>query len=311
MKELSVIEHESDVIGIYLNENRIPVLTKDEEQEIGRQMEAGKSSYCVQCADLPECLKRAKEAKDKLILSNLKLVTAMARKYVGRGLAFGDLIQEGNIGLITAATRWDYRRNLKFSTHAYWWIMQVMTRAIADKARTIRLPVPVVDNIRQIAQARARLNQKGIKPTRQQLFEEVNRYKLSKNQTPITWQNLNDALDAYTNQPTSLDVKLENLEGDEELTLADFVEDLSPGPEEVTIKKAISEAVKEILSSLTYREKRILEQRFTSDGYRHTLETLANEFGVTKERIRQIQDIAIQKIRRNPELRMKYGDLAR
>ncbi len=312
MKELNIIEtSDDDVINIYLRENRIKILSKEEEQEIGRQMEAGKSFFCVQCPELPECLKGAKEAREKLILSNLKLVTSVAKKYTGRGLAFGDLIQEGNIGLVVAVDKWDYRRGFKFSTHAVWWIRQVMYRAISDKSRTIRLPVAVVDNIRQIAQARSRLSQKGIKPTRQDLTDEINRDRKSRGLNSITLTNVNDALNAFYIQPISLDLPTEDTDRDGDSDFKDFIEDPSPDPEEETVNNAVIEAVREVLSSLPERERRILKMRFEIGGYRETLDELSKEYGVTRERIRQIQQNTLDKLRRNPELRMKYGDMVR
>ncbi len=299
---------EEDIVQIYMHEfEDCPPLTKQEEQEIGLQMEAGKASYCVQCSDLPTCLKRAQEAREKLILANRKLVVSYAKRKMGKGLAFADLIQEGNIGLITAVNKWDYRRGLKFSTYATHWIRQGMGRAISDQSRTIRLPVAISEIVRQVAQARARFSQRtGLKPSREDLTNEVNTERLSKDMQPITLENVNNAMDAFRRQPISLEKPI----GDDD-EFQDCIEDPDVNVEEEVTESIIGTIAKEILSSLPERDRKVLEMRYGIGGYHQTLEEVSKEFNLTRERIRQIQDSAIGKLRRNPELRIKYGDLFR
>ena len=280
--DLSVPEGVSieDPVRMYLKEiGKVSLLTADEEIELAKRMEQGDE-----------------EAKKMLIAANLRLVVSIAKKYVGRGMLFLDLIQEGNLGLIKAVEKFDYRKGYKFSTYATWWIRQAITRAIADQARTIRVPVHMVEVINKATRCNRKLVQElGREPTLEEIAAELN--------LPI--EKIIEA-----NRTAADTLSLDMPVGDEEdTTIGSFVEDdNTPGPVDATSNAMLSEALTEILGTLTEREADVLRMRFGMyDGRTHTLEEVGQIFGVTRERIRQIENKAIRKLR-HPSRAKKIKD---
>ncbi len=267
-------------ISLYLHEiSRIPLLTAEEEIELAKRIEAG---------DM--------EARQKLIEANFRLVVSIAKKYVGRGVSFLDLIQEGNIGLIRAVQKFDYRRGYKFSTYATWWIRQAITRSIADQARTIRIPVHMVERINKLIRTSRRLAQElGREPSLEDIAEEL---ELSPSQVANILK--------IAQQPLSLEMPVGE-EGDS--SLGDFIEDLRlPVPAEAASDQLLKEQISSILDTLNPRESRILQLRFGLRNERtHTLEEVGRKFGVTRERIRQIEAKALRKLR-HPSRAKKLRD---
>ena len=269
-----------DPVRMYLREiGRINLLTAAEEIDLAQRIEKG-----------------SKQAKSILIRSNLRLVVSIAKKYIGRNMSFLDLIQEGNQGLMRAVEKYDWRRGFKFSTYATWWIRQAITRAIADQARTIRIPVHMVETINKVmTTSRKKAQELGREPTYKEigdvleLSEEKVReiFKISQNTT-----------------------SLEKPVGDEEDSLlGDFIEDTKqPSPVEQTSKQLLRENLDEVLHTLTDREARVLKMRFGLEEHRSmTLEEVGREFGVTRERIRQIEAKALKKLK-HPSRRKKLQD---
>ena len=269
-----------DPVKIYLKEiGRVPLLSAEEEIELAKRVSEGD-----------------KAAKDRLTEANLRLVVSIAKKYSGRGLHILDLIQEGNTGLIRAVDKFDYTKGNKFSTYATWWIRQAITRAIADQARTIRIPVHMVEVINKATRCNRKLVQElGREPTLEEIAAELN--------LPI--EKIIEA-----NRTAADTLSLDMPVGDEEdTTIGSFVEDdNTPGPVDATSNAMLSEALTEILGTLTEREADVLRMRFGMyDGRTHTLEEVGQIFGVTRERIRQIENKAIRKLR-HPSRAKKIKD---
>ena len=278
--ELAAEYNLDDPVRMYLKEiGQVKLLTADEEIELAKRVSEGD-----------------KAAKDRLTEANLRLVVSIAKKYSGRGLHILDLIQEGNTGLIRAVDKFDYTKGNKFSTYATWWIRQAITRAIADQARTIRVPVHMVEVINKATRCNRKLVQElGREPTLEESAEELN--------LPI--EKIIEA-----NRTAADTLSLDMPVGDEEdTTIGSFVEDdNTPGPVDATSNMLLAEALTEILGTLTEREADVLKMRFGMyDGRTHTLEEVGQIFGVTRERIRQIENKAIRKLR-HPSRAKKIKD---
>ena len=259
-----------DPVRLYLKEiGKVSLLTQGEEVELAKGIEVGDE-----------------ESKKKLIQANLRLVVSIAKRYVGRGLLFLDLIQEGNLGLIRAAEKFDYHRGFKFSTYATWWIRQAITRALADQARTIRVPVHMVETINKLVKTtRALVQRLGREPTEEEIAREM----------LITVEKVREILKA-AQEPVSLEVPI----GEEEDShLGDFVEDKKIiAPSDAAFQSLLHDQVRDILGSLSYREQKVLSLRFgLEDGHPRTLEEVGKFFGVTRERIRQIEAKALRKLK--------------
>ncbi|MBP3658720.1 MAG: RNA polymerase sigma factor RpoD [Oscillospiraceae bacterium] len=278
--ELAAEYNLDDPVRMYLKEiGQVKLLTADEEIELAKRVSEGD-----------------KAAKDRLTEANLRLVVSIAKKYSGRGLHILDLIQEGNTGLIRAVDKFDYTTGNKFSTYATWWIRQAITRAIADQARTIRVPVHMVEVINKATRCNRKLVQElGREPTLEEIAADLN--------LPI--EKIIEA-----NRTAADTLSLDMPVGDEEdTTIGSFVEDdNTPGPVDATSNAMLSEALTEILGTLTEREADVLRMRFGMyDGRTHTLEEVGQIFGVTRERIRQIENKAIRKLR-HPSRAKKIKD---
>jgi len=272
LEELSDIESVSisDPVRMYLREiGKISLLTPEEEVELAKRVEEGDE-----------------EAKKKLIEANLRLVVSIAKKYIGRGLSFLDLIQEGNLGLIRAVEKFDYRKGFKFSTYATWWIRQAITRAIADQARTIRIPVHMVETINKLIRvSRQLVQQLGREPTIEEIAQALG----------LPPEKVED-IQRIAQEPVSLETPIGE---EEDSQLGDFLEDKeSPNPEDATAGQLLREQLEEMLGELTEREREVLRLRFgLEDGHAHTLEEVGKRFNVTRERIRQIEAKALRKLR--------------
>lgn len=259
-----------DPVRMYLKEiGKVPLLSADEEIELAKKMELGDT-----------------EAKKKLCEANLRLVVSIAKRYVGRGMLFLDLIQEGNLGLIKAVDKFDWRKGYKFSTYATWWIRQAITRSIADQARTIRIPVHMVETINKLIRvSRQLLQEYGREPTPEEIAKEME----------ISEDKVRE-IQKIAQEPVSLETPI----GEEEDShLGDFIEDENvPAPVEAAAFSMLKEQLVEVLSTLTEREQKVLRLRFgLDDGRARTLEEVGKEFDVTRERIRQIEAKALRKLR--------------
>ena len=275
----------NDPVKMYLKEiGRVPLLKADEEVVLAKRIEKGNKSKD------PKLKADAQEAKNELVSANLRLVVAIAKKYTGRGMLFLDLIQEGNMGLIKAVDKFDYRKGFKFSTYATWWIRQAITRAIADQARTIRIPVHMVETINKMTRIQRQLVQKlGRDPSAQEIAKEMG--------GGITPEKVRDI------QKIALDpVSLETPIGEEDDShLGDFIEDKEAmSPDQYANNELLKDEIDLVLRSLTEREEKVLRLRFgLEDGRTRTLEEVGKEFDVTRERIRQIEAKALRKLK-NP-----------
>jgi RNA polymerase primary sigma factor len=258
---------------MYLREiGRIPLLTADQEIELARRIESGGSEGAI--------------AKRKLVQANLRLVVSIAKKYVGRGMLFLDLIQEGNLGLIRAAEKFDYERGYKFSTYATWWIRQAITRAIADQARTIRIPVHMVETINKLKKITRKLAQDlSRKPTEEEIAAAME----------ITVSKLREIV-KVAQEPVSLETPIGK---EEDSKLGDFIEDKeAETPASSVTQDLLREDIIEVMAGLSPRERDVLRLRFgLDDGRTRTLEEVGQLFGVTRERIRQIEAKALRKLR--------------
>lgn len=288
-----------DTISLYFGEIRpIPLLTAEQEVDLAKRIEAGeraaqklggvdgKPADAGECDTLLQALLDGREARHTLIQSNSRLVISIAKKYTGQGVPFLDLIQEGNLGLMKAAEKFDYRRGNRFSTYATWWIRQSITRALADQGRTIRVPVHMNDRIRRVYGVAQSLEQElERRPSPEEIGKEMG----------LSPHQVKQALRA-SRQPLSLE-KPVGEEGDSEL--GQFVEDdRLPDPVEEASRFMLRADVEELLHSLTPREERILRMRYGLDGTkRHTLKQVGKKFGLTRERIRQIEQEALRKLR--------------
>ena len=269
-----------DPVRMYLKEiGKVPLLSAEEEIELAKRMELGDQ-----------------EAKKRLAEANLRLVVSIAKRYVGRGMLFLDLIQEGNLGLIKAVEKFDYRKGYKFSTYATWWIRQAITRAIADQARTIRIPVHMVETINKLIRvSRQLLQELGREPTPEEIAAEMN--------MPV--ERVREIL-KISQEPVSLETPI----GEEEDShLGDFIQDDNvPVPADAAAFTLLKEQLEEVLGTLTEREQKVLTLRFgLEDGRARTLEEVGREFNVTRERIRQIEAKALRKLR-HPSRSRKLKD---
>ena len=269
-----------DPVRMYLKEiGKVPLLSAEEEIELAKRMENGDQ-----------------EAKKRLAEANLRLVVSIAKRYVGRGMLFLDLIQEGNLGLIKAVEKFDYRKGYKFSTYATWWIRQAITRAIADQARTIRIPVHMVETINKLIRvSRQLLQELGREPTPEEISEEMG--------MPV--DRVREIL-KISQEPVSLETPIGE---DEDSHLGDFIQDDNvPVPAEAASFTLLREQLVEVLGTLTEREQKVLRLRFgLDDGRARTLEEVGKEFNVTRERIRQIEAKALRKLR-HPSRSRKLKD---
>jgi RNA polymerase primary sigma factor len=285
-----------DTISLYLKEMaRVPLLTSDEETVLAKRLEKGRKAakrlrkvpYNSDEGDqLKAEVRDGDKARDHLIKANTRLVVSIAKKYMGQGVPFSDLIQEGNLGLMKAVEKFDYRRGYKFSTYATWWIRQAITRALADQGRTIRVPVHMSDRIRKLHQVSRQLEQTwGRKPTPEELAEEMD-LEASK----VRWML------RVSRHPVSLERPVGEEEDSE---LGNFIEDEdAPTPPDAAYHHLLQEKLEDVLSTLTPREARILRLRFgLQNGRSYTLEEVGKKFGLTRERIRQIEGQALRKLR--------------
>lgn len=269
-----------DPVRMYLKEiGKVPLLSAEEEVELAKRMEKGEN-----------------EAKRRLAEANLRLVVSIAKRYVGRGMLFLDLIQEGNLGLIKAVEKFDYRKGYKFSTYATWWIRQAITRAIADQARTIRIPVHMVETINKLIRvSRQLLQELGREPHPEEIAKEMN----------LTVEKVREIM-KISQEPVSLETPI----GEEEDShLGDFIpDDDAPAPAEAAAFTLLKEQLIDVLDTLTAREEKVLRLRFgLDDGRARTLEEVGREFNVTRERIRQIEAKALRKLR-HPSRSKKLKD---
>jgi RNA polymerase primary sigma factor len=295
--DLSTISTD-DTVGLYLKEMaRVPLLSTEQEVDLAKRLERGlnsekkleklnTSSNYKKRAELEGHVEDGRGAREHLIKANTRLVVSIAKKYIGRGVPFLDLIQEGNLGLMKAVEKFDYRRGYRFSTYATWWIRQTITRAIADQGRTIRVPVHMSDRIRRLYKVARSLEQNyGRKPTPEEIAEELNlEPRKVQWMLKVSWRPLS----------------LERPVGEEEdVEFGSFVEDdTTPTPTQSAYQNLLKEKVEEVLSTLTPREARILRLRFgLQNGRSYTLEEVGQKFGLTRERIRQIEGKALRRLR--------------
>lgn len=272
IKESDIVEVSDDSVRMYLREiGRIPLLSTEEEVKLAKRMEAGD-----------------KLAKKRLAEANLRLVVSIAKKYIGRGLSLLDLIQEGNTGLMRAVEKFDYKKGYKFSTYATWWIRQAITRAIADQARTIRIPVHMIEIINKLIRVQRQLVQELGREPKPEEIAKVLGIDVEKVEHIIKISQETVSLEAPVGE-------------EEDSKLGDFIEDdKNLSPEEAAINQLLKGHITEFMTFLSPREQKILKMRFGLEGERtHTLEEVGQEFGVTRERIRQIEAKALQKLKKH------------
>jgi RNA polymerase primary sigma factor len=295
-----------DTIGLYLKEvSRVPLLTADEEVVLAQRIERGRMAREELARgnvsnrrrlELRRLIEDGWSAREHLITANSRLVISVAKKYMGRGVPFLDLIQEGNIGLIRATKKFDYRRGHKFSTYATWWIRQAVTRAIADQGRTIRVPVHMGDQINKLLRVQHQLTQRlGREPTVDELANALE-------VPPKKVENMIQV----ARRPLSLETPTDD---EEDSVLGDFIEDdEAPPPDDTATYNLLREHLEEVLNSLPPREVRILQLRYgLLDGQAYTLEEVGRKMGVTRERVRQIEAQALSRLR-HPSIRRKLRD---
>jgi RNA polymerase primary sigma factor len=295
-----------DTIGLYLKEvGRVPLLTAEEEVELAQRIERGRMAREELAKgnvppnrrqELQKLIEDGWAAREHLITANSRLVISVAKKYMGRGVPFLDLIQEGNIGLIRAAKKFDYRRGHKFSTYATWWIRQAVTRAIADQGRTIRVPVHMGDQINKLLRVQHQLTQRlGRDPSVDELAEALE-------VTPAKVENMIQV----ARRPLSLETPTDD---EEDSVLGDFIQDEEvPAPDETATYNLLREHLDSVLAGLPPREVRILQLRYgLLDGQAYTLEEVGRKMGVTRERVRQIEAQALSRLR-HPSIRRKLRD---
>jgi len=276
-----------DPVRMYLKEiGRVPLLSMEDEKTLAMAIEAGENELLKNGTADNRIVIHGEEAKRRLTEANLRLVVSIAKKYVGRGMLFLDLIQEGNLGLIRAVEKFDYRKGYKFSTYATWWIRQAITRALADQARTIRIPVHMVETINRLIKiSRQLLQELGRDPTVEEIASEMG----------LTPEKVREVI-KISQEPISLETPI----GEEEDShLGDFIEDQEAvAPAEAASVMLLKEKMQDVLKNLTERERKVLVLRFgLEDGHQRTLEEVGQEFGVTRERIRQIEAKALRKLR--------------
>jgi RNA polymerase primary sigma factor len=286
-----------DTVGLYLKEmSRVPLLNVEEELDLAKRIESGRQAKrdlnrvngnSARRQELENSASDGQQAREHLIKANTRLVVSIAKRYMGRGVPFLDLIQEGNLGLMKAVEKYEYQRGFRFSTYATWWIRQTITRAIADQGRTIRVPVHMVDRIRQLYRTTHEMEQRlGRIPTTDELAEEI-----GVNTNKVEWMMRVSWL------PLSLESPINDDEEDSELGM--FIEDqVTPTPIQSTYANLLRDKVQQVLDTLPPREARILRLRFgLENGRAYTLEEVGQKFGLTRERIRQIESKALRRLR--------------
>ena len=298
----------NDTVRLYLREiGMVPLLRGNQEVEIARTMEKGEQARTKliehgdtlsdeERRELERLIDQGEQAREHLTTANLRLVVSVAKKYIGRGLSLLDLIQEGNVGLIRAVEKFDYLKGFKFSTYATWWIRQAITRAIADQARTIRIPVHMVETINRMMRTARRLAQEhGREPSDEELARALD----------LTVEKVR-AIRKTSMEPVSLETPVGQ---EEDSQLGDFLPDEKlEAPSDAASQQMLREQVSQVLDQLTERERRVLKLRFgLEDGHSRTLEEVGKEFGVTRERIRQIEVKALRKLR-HPRFGKKLRD---
>lgn len=298
-----------DVISLYLKESgRFPLLTHEEEVELAKQIKRGLEARYQLSRDghdpqerkrLESLIEMGKEARQRLIEANIRLVVSVAKKYIGYGVPFLDLIQEGNMGLIRAVDKFDYRRGTRFSTYATWWIRQSIGRALSEQGRTIRIPIHMGDRIRKMYKTAQRMEQEqGRKPTPEEIAEEM-----GLEPSKVEWMMRASQHPLYLEKPVGEngDAEFGQLIEDEEI----------PAPSDVASQHSLAEKMEELLSTLTPRQARVLRLRFgLQNGYSYKLEEIAERFGLTRERIRQIEQEALSRLR-HPRRSRKLRDYLR
>lgn len=277
-KTFNSISHDDDILQMYLKDiGKVKLLNSKEEKELGKQIKEGKG-------------KQAEIAKRKLVQANLRLVVSIAKKYIGQGVLFMDLVQEGSLGLIKAAEKFDYSKNFKFSTYATWWIKQTIIRAISNNSRTIRIPVHMTDKIRKFKKAYTTLSiELGREPKDLEIAEKLG----------INPKQLLNIKKSIIKEPISLETPVTD-----DLNIGDYIEDKTyRSPENQTSSNALKGSIENLLETLPDREKKIIACRFGINGENpKTLEQLGEIMGYSKERIRQLEDGALEKIRQKKEL---------